>query len=149
MIDLWKNGKALEKAHLLHPARWSDNLPTPMLRSDSNVIICAGDQTKDPAREAAAATEATDPQTAIPAEGAGEEGATRHTQSVNDLVEGEKEEELSVEEQGRRIASQWTHDPEASGHAEVTLRTQETSLSGKSLSITVLLPPQGKHYMAW
>ena len=50
---------------------------------------------------------------------------------MNDLVEGEKEkeEELSVEEQGRRIASQWTHDPEASGHAEVTFLHHRIHLS--------------------
>lgn len=32
--------------------------------------------------------------------------------------EEEEPEELSVEEQGRRIASQWTRDPEASGAVE-------------------------------
>lgn len=32
-----------------------------------------------------------------------------------------EEEELSAEEQGRRIASQWTQDPEASGHPQETV----------------------------
>ena len=61
---------------------------------------------------------------------------------MNDLVVGEKEkeEELSVEEKGRRIASQWTHDPEASGHAQVMSVYQGISVSGERNVVYLLLP---------
>lgn len=51
-----------------------------------------------------------------------QEVAKQEPQAEESPAEEEEEEELSAEEQGRRIASQWTQDPEASGKAKEAVR---------------------------
>ena len=67
-------------------------------------IGCAGEEVKEEASEPVADAHVDE---ALPAENEG-------------TVEAEDEEELSEEEKGRRIAAQWTHDPEATSQPDIS-----------------------------
>jgi len=85
----------------------------------SRVNSSAADKPSDPAQEESVAAQPPDATVSEPAEGTEEAAVEGLEQEIADVeAKVEEEEELSVEEQGRRIASQWTNDPEASGHAK-------------------------------
>ncbi len=74
-------------------------------------LLCSGEESK----EGAIGSDAADKSTATAdSRSSIQQEVVKQEPKLNE-VEEEEEGELSAEEQGRRIASQWTQDPEASG----------------------------------